>query len=412
MERPDAPERSAHQHDWWWIFDPRLNLSARAALVFGGSVVAFTIVFAGLAATIMRRETERQVGANLETLAFQLSDKLDRIIYERYRELQLAASLVPFRTRDVPPTERRRLLDAVQSSAREFAWMGFADASGMITASTQSLFEGTPVDARPWFLIGRERPYAGQLIEQPALARALTRRDDDRATRYLDLAVPVRAENGQFLGVLGAHLSWDWTRDLQTSILTETMRRERINATVYSGNGDVLLDSGSSGSTQPPDAPAIADPRRFRGALVEATRTGETFLTGFARSRGHREYRGLGWVIAVRQPLDLALAPARELQQRIVGWGIVFAITMILASWFAAAKFARRLRAIGTAANRIREGDVLTVLPRPPGEGEMAQMCGALGDLVEDLRAKQATLAAENARLAEQARERKSEISS
>ena len=386
------------QTDWWWIFDPRLSLRARAALIFGGSAVAFMLLVGLLATSIFRRAIERQAGTTHETLAFQMSDKLDRTIYERYRALQFAAELAPFRRSDATPVERRRLLEALQTSAREFAWIGFADATGQITAATRGTFEGTPVNARPWFLMARERPYAGDLKELPALAAALTRPDDERSARFLDLAVPVMGENGQFLGVLAAHLSWDWAREAQASVVSEAARRERIGVTIYSASGDVLLDSGVSGWTQPPDAPAIPDARRFRGALVEPASGGPSYLTGFARSRGHREYRGLGWLVVVRQPSELAFAPVRDLQQQIMGIGIPFALALIVLSWLAAAKIARRLRSIGLTANRIREGDILTVMPRPPGDGEVARMCGALGDMVDDFRAKQDATAAETAR--------------
>lgn len=404
MESRTATERPATERDWWWIFDPRLSLRARAALIFGGSTIAFTVAFSSLAGKIFQRSIEQQVGASFDTMAFQVSDKLDRAIFERYRELLLVAGLAPFRSSEASNLERRRLLEAVQNSAREFAWIGFADAKGRVIAATRGIFENTPVEARSWFLIGRERPYAGNLSEMPALAQALSRLEEDRSARFLDLAVPVMGEDGRFLGVLGAHLSWDWARDVQASVITEAARRQRIGATVYSMNGDVLLDSGASGWTLPPDAPTSMEARALRGSFIERTSLGTTYLTGFARSRGQREYRGLGWLTTVRQPIDLALAPARELQQRIVIWGSVFAITLVLLSWWAAGKFARRLRAIGIAANRIREGDVLTVMPRAHGDSEMSRMCGALGEMVDELRAKQDARSAESGKPAVEAK--------
>ncbi len=399
MQRDAASDRRSQDQDWWWIFDPRLSLRARAAFIFGGSAIAFTVVFSWLAGEIFRRALQHQLGGAYETMAFQVADKLDRAIYERYRELQVAASLAPFRSSEVSAAERRRLLESFQNSAREFAWIGFADSKGTVTAATRGVFEGSPVDMRPWFRIGRERPYAGNLAELPALAQTIRDAGESQSMRFLDLAVPVMAEDGRSLGVLAAHLSWDWAREIQLSVVPESARRERLGVTVYSQNGEVLLDSGGSGWTQPPDVPAISDPRRFRGSFVENTSLGTTYLTGFARSRGQREYRGLGWFITVRQPLDLALAPARELQQRVAGWGFVFAVTLVIAAWLGAGATARRLRTIRLAANRIRTGDVLTVMPRPRGESEMDNLCHALGDMVDELRAKQEQLSTENARL-------------
>ena len=119
--------------------------------------------------------------------------------------------------------------------------------------------------------------------------------------------------------------------------------------------------------------------KRFKGPGIQCTEESR---------RGYREYRGLGWLIVVRQPADLALAPARELQRSLFAWGVLLTVALVTVSWISAGRLSRRLRSMGLAAGRIRGGDVLTVLPRPPGDGEVARMCGAVGDLVEELRAK------------------------
>ena len=232
--------------------------------------------------------------------------------------------------------------------------------------------------------------------ELPALTRELIGSDESRSSRYLDLAVPVHEPDGRFLGVLGAHVQWDWSREVQLSVIPESARRERIGVTVYSATGDVLLDSGGSGWSQPLEAPSIPEARKFRGTLVEPTASGTIYLTGFARSRGYRDYRGLGWLVAVRQPANLALAPVRDLQRTIFGWGALLTVALVTTSWISAGRLARRLHTIELAANRIREGDVLTVLPHPRGEGELAQMCGALGELVQELRKNPATAGHDN----------------
>ena len=387
---PPSPEQ-----DWWWIFDPRLSLRARAALIFGGSALLFTVLFSGLAATLLRRSLERQVGAGFETLAFQMSDKLDRVIHQRFHELQLAADVASFRAASASPADRKRLLESLQDTTRDFAWIGFADAGGLVRASTRGIFDGTSVELRPWFRAGGERPYVGPLTELPALARELATSEDDRGTRFIELGVPVHSPDGKFLGVVGALLHWDWAREVQFSVVPETARRERIGVTVYNTNGEVLLDSGASGWTQPPEPPAITDARRFRGTMLETPASGgEAYVTGFARSRGYREFRGLGWLIVVRQPAGLALAPARELQRVVGGWGIVFTALVLVVSWIAAGQLTRRLRSVTGAAERIRQGDILTVMPVPRGEGEVAQMCGALGEMVAEFRAKQDELEA------------------
>ena len=139
--------------------------------------------------------------------------------------------------------------------------------------------------------------------------------------------------------------------------------------------------------------------------MLTLPRGGTTYLTGFSRSRGHREYRGIGWLIAVRQPVDRALSGVRALRRGVNLWGGAIGVAATVAAWIIAGRHARRLRSVRAAAERIQEGDILTVLPHPKDKSELAAMCGALDDLVEDLRARQEKLLAENARLAAQLRE-------
>ena len=405
MEGRPAQHVPTRRRDWWWVFDPRCSLRARVALLVGVGTLAFTLLLSWITSTLYRRALEHHFGAAFETLAFEVADKLDRTLYERIRTLQVAASLATLRDPASPVAERRKVLDVLQETTPEIAWIGLTDASGRIIAATGKVLEGDGADTRPWFRGAREQPYVGALRDNPELAREVPSHvEPDFPRRFLDLAVPVTGANGQFAGVLAAHLRWNWSRDVQTSVVPESAARERIGVTIYSPGREVLLDSGASGWTQPPEAPAVGEGRRFRGSLLEPT-GGTTYLSGYARSRGFREYRGAGWLTVVRQPVERAFASVLTLRRSIILWGFVLALGAATTSWWMAARHARRLRSIRLAAERIHEGDILAVLPRPKGESELARMCGALGDLVEDLRANREQLTAENARLAARLRE-------
>ena len=149
---------------------------------------------------------------------------------------------------------------------------GISSASTTVTgtSTTGGLFANTAVGTRPWFLVARERNHTAGPAELPALTRELHPEGGTRALRYIDLAVPVQAADGALLGALGAHVSWEWSREVQLSVVPESARRERIGVTVYSAAGEVLLDSGGSGWSQPPEPPVISDPRKFRGTLLQS----------------------------------------------------------------------------------------------------------------------------------------------
>jgi HAMP domain-containing protein len=198
--------------------------------------------------------------------------------------------------------------------------------------------------------------------------------------------VPVQAADGRFGGVLAAQVRWGWSRDVQLSVVPEAVAREQVATTVYAADGDILLDSGALGWSHPPAAPVVGETRRARGWMMETTPEGATFLTGFSRSRGFREYRGLGWIAVVRQPVRLAFAPVAALRQSLARWGFAIVAVGVIAAWVLAGRLTRRLHSITAASQRIREGDILAVLPHPADESEVSRMCRAVGGLVEDLR--------------------------
>ena len=405
MEARSRPTPS--KPTWWSLFDPARSLRARVALLVIAGTLALTFLLSGITGALYQRSIERHAANAFETLAFQISDKIDRVIFERYRALLLAANLAAIRDPAAGDTARRNVLDSLLETSSEFAWVGLTDATGRVVLATNRLFEGLDVESRAWFRNGRELPFVGPLREIAELAREMPpTTDGERSTRFLDIAVPVTGSSGQFAGVLAANVRWNWATEIQNSVVPEAALRDRISVTVYGAGRDVLLDSGSSGWTQPPDAPQLGESRRQRGSMLEETTGGVRYLTGFARSRGVREYRGIGWLTVVRQPVERTFADVSQLRRAIVLWGTLLAVSAGVVSWIMASRHARRLRSIRAAAERIHEGDVLALLPRPRGDSEISAMCGALGELVEELRARHESVRAENARLNARLRER------
>ena len=334
---------------WWQRFDPRHNGWVLAALLFGGAALGFTLILSEIAGAIFRARLERQAGQALETLAGQVADKLDRNVYERYREIQFAAGLGPLRAPEATSAERRRLFDAMESANADYAWIGLADPAGTVVVATQGLLEGTKVDIREWFRSARGGPFASGLHEYVPLAKELPDSTGEKQ-RFIDLAAPVMAVNGQIIGVLGAHLNWSWAHDVQLSVVPETARRESLGVAIYAQKGELVLDSGGSGWTEAPGVPTLPARPGLRGSFTENAEGGTAYLTGYARSLGYRDFPGLHLLVVVRQPTTIVFAPVRELQIWIWRLGALLAGGFVILSWILVARLNRPMRAIARAA--------------------------------------------------------------
>jgi hypothetical protein len=111
-----------------------------------------------------------------------------------------------------------------------------------VLAATGGLLQGVSVAQRPWFKNGLKNVTVEDVHEAALLATLLERREDGEPYRFVDIALPIRDASGATLGVLGAHLNWDWARELRESI--RGVRREDSDQTdiwILSKDGRILL---------------------------------------------------------------------------------------------------------------------------------------------------------------------------
>lgn len=111
---------------------------------------------------------------------------------------------------------------------------------------------------------------------------------------------------------------------------------------------------------------------------------GADYLVGYARTRGHSSYPGLGWTVLVRQRVDTAWAPVRALQRHAWWLGIGMAALFPLLAFPLASRIARPLRELADAADRIRHG-AAAELPQLAPYAEVQALSRTLNSLVANL---------------------------
>jgi HAMP domain-containing protein len=387
---PSPSARTPEDPRWWDIFNPVSSIRAQAALVFGLLAAGFTLHYSNRAAEALASRIEADAGPLFETLAGSIRERIDRGMYERFHELQVAAAMPIFRDPTVPEATRRVALNLLHDTEEEYAWIGFANPEGRMVIGTHGLREGTDISGETWFDIAvHGGTHVGNVHEAPDLADKIARTGGG-IPRVFDLAVPVTDINGKILGVLCASLRWSWVEEIQAQVVPESARRRLFGVTIYSPQGDILLDTGTDiWAAAPPPYPPVPVSARgqtsFRGYLHEEVER-EAYLTGYALTRGFRNFRGLGLLVAVRQPDRRAFAEVGELRGDIRLIGFSATAFLVVAAWGFAGLLTQRLRAIESAAEYIRDGDQLALIPRPAGRGDLARMCRSLGRMVAKLR--------------------------
>src|SRR5471030_1548690 len=180
----------------------------------------------------------REAAQRLQQLSWQMRDSLNRAVQKAGGDVLLLSELPQVRDAN-SPAEIRQLLENLQKTFPDYAWIGLAYPDGSIYAGTQGLLEGVDVSARPWFKGGQQQLYAGDYHPATLLGKQLPPSADP--WRFVDVAAPVHRSNGSYRGVLCVHMSWGWARRLAKTMLAPATQQYAAEFIVVRGDGTVML---------------------------------------------------------------------------------------------------------------------------------------------------------------------------
>jgi PAS domain S-box-containing protein len=367
------------------------GLGAYLALAFSTLSILLTVIMVEIIGVAITGRIKSNIGNGLAELAVQTSDKLDRGMFERFREVQLISLRHELGTTTGRPERTRAMLEALQETYPYYAWIGVTDASGKVTIATKGMLEGLDVSARPWFRNALKGIYLGDVHEAILLAKLLPN-PANQPMRFVDVAFPYTDRDGRLAGVLGAHLSWQWAKDIVQSIIEPLAARRHVELLIVGANGTVLQGpSDMMGKTVALPSFTAAQ-KQSDGFSIETWPDGKQYLVGYSTSRGHAIYPGLGWTVLVRQSINDAYLPVKHIQQQVLWSGIAMAALFSLLGFFAARRISRPLLALTQSARRIENGEAAEIAPSDAGYYEVRALTGSLNSLVGNLLQKEAAL--------------------
>lgn len=385
------------------------GIGAYLAVAFSGLTILLTLILSEVIGFTASAQVKTNIGNSLAELALQTSDKLDRGMFERYREVQLMARRQDLASASISTDEKRAILDARQETYHYYAWIGLVTPTGKVTAATQKMLEGADVSQRLWFRNALKGLYVGDVHEAVLLAKLLPSTDGE-PKRFVDIAFPYLDAAGRIEGVLGVHLSWQWAREIEQSVMTPVRNRRQVEAMIVGADGTILLGPAALQGTKVGQSSFKSGLANSSGYLVEKWQDGKPYLVGYSKTSGYGTYPGLGWTILVRQSVDDAYQPVRRIQQRVLWSGIGLAALFSLLGFLAARRIVRPLAEVAGLAQRIRQGEAVDINAVQSGYAEVQALTGSLDALVSKLLQGKAELKELNQSLEQRVEERTREL--
>ncbi|HEY6973868.1 MAG TPA: PAS domain S-box protein, partial [Nitrospiraceae bacterium] len=263
------------------------------------------------------RYVERQLvdatGEQLTLAAAEVSDKLDRLLFERYGDVHMMARAFSLRASD-PQYLSEYLAWMKAKYDPVYFWLGVTDSQGTIVATTNQALLGQDKSRMDWFQQVRSTRRA--LVQDVAIHEA------DNGVETVAFTVPILDSQKTFLGVVTARITVPTLEEVTTRTIRSLEDRAGFVGSVeyqmLTRRGDVFVDSDLLHKA-PINLKALGLPSALAaqsgipGFLEERhLRRGVSVVSGYAQTHGHGDFVGFGWSVLVRMDRQAILGPIQS----------------------------------------------------------------------------------------------------
>ncbi|TFW34657.1 sensor domain-containing diguanylate cyclase [Massilia horti] len=355
---------------------------------------------------------ETQARLQLLQLSWQMRDSLNRVIARTIGEVRLMSELDQVRQAR-RPEDVRPVLKSLQNSFPDYAWIGIAGPDGKVFAATDGLLEQVDVSMRPWFSQGMKGLHTSD-YHPAVLLGNLLKSSSPEPLRFVDVAGPIKDENGIVRGVLTVHLSWDWARRRARNLLVPALREYGAELLVVRDDGVVVLGPEPMLEKKLATESLSRAQRGETGSTRETWPDGKVYLTGYTQTGLDGESPALRWSVLVRQPEEVAMAGPHALGR----WMLVASVLLGIALAAIGALLVRRyltgpiLMLSGAIETAVQDGAGVRgkEIPLVDGFHEAQVLSHALRDLVQREDEQRRALEAMNEQLESTVAERTAEL--
>ncbi|HEY6260321.1 MAG TPA: ATP-binding protein [Nitrospiraceae bacterium] len=296
--------------------------------------------------TSLRAVLVQERGSDLGRTAARVANTLDRVLFERFSDIQVfAKDRILFEGK--PEEKTQRLLE-YKKLYRYYSWVGVTDATGRIVVATNVIAgpkaggmkeaEDRVAFKQPdWFTKVRQ---SGQIyLEEARLS------PESEGMIAVGFSAPIYGPQGDFRGVVTTRVPVENLR----AILEEEGKlpngEETHDWLLLDRQGAVIIEKNqttSINSTLPAmellSARRAAEDREQHGFVEELHQRRQIpVVTGFARTQGYSNFPGFSWTILVRLDREHVHAPINRLMWTAAGVGLLLVAPLagfgVWASW-------------------------------------------------------------------------------
>jgi diguanylate cyclase (GGDEF)-like protein len=279
-----------------------------------GSMVALmallTLLLLGWAAYTVQNRLIQSSGHSLVQAATDAASKLDTMVLERYRDIQLL-STAPL-TLNQNPEALTTYLRGMALAHPAYQWIGVTDSHGKIIAATDATQISLDRRQSRWFQLAQTIDHVGILDAQV--------QDESGGTSAFTVFAPLRSPDGEFLGAVAAVVGIPPLRHILDDTMHVLKNIEWTDAShleyrLLNEKGDSIVDStlreNGQLNVKQPESPSATMLRKQQQGFIQETdhRRGTPIVTAYAQVNIAHADPPLHWGILIHVDKDSILIP-------------------------------------------------------------------------------------------------------
>ena len=210
--------------------------------------------------------------------------------------------------------------------------------------------------------------------------------DESSGIHSTAIAIRSNDEDGNFAGVIKVVLNIEETIDIikQTREVTRYNNAQfkllnKNGKTIFDGSGEFqFFEDVSDGEF----FKEIAGDRGYLFKKTEDQQEGKEELLVFARSQGHNDYKGLGWILTIEYQTAELFAPVAKLRNIILSISLVLTILAVIPGILISNYISKPLSKLEAAMDKIGKGDMGIKVDIKRND-EIGQLADAFNQMVE-----------------------------
>ena len=365
---------------------PPFSLKLQLTAVFGALVVVASAAITWELSSMLQTRVRADAGRTLTFIASNAAQIFSTGLQANASVVDMLARREALWGEGLGSQEVQRTLDSLRLMQSHSAWVGVADASGMVRSATGGLLLGTSVADRPWFEQARKTGlFVGDLHAAKLLQPLLPQKSSGEPMRFIDYSAPIRRD-GQIIGVLGVHVNWDWATEVIGTVLPPEEREGGTEVFIFDRNGGIIfapIELGEKPKAKARDTLRV--PAVGSEATVVSWPDGGEFLTAAVRLQSNNPISDLGWTVVAREPAKSAFAAVDEARRRALLMGLLIALVGALLAGFAAHRFGADVRRMARAVRDIEAGVPDAHIPSAGSSAEMQTLAKAVRSMTRRL---------------------------